>query len=255
MRHPTGSAATGLLHALRPDVGAVLLCLLAALAAPAAHSALFDAPVALPVSYRPSAAELRDLDGDGDLDLAALCMGEFANDIWNGFTLHVFANPGDGAFYGHDDYVVPSAPCGLAIADLNGDTHPDLATANAAPDNLQVLLNDGVGGFSASAPTVITEDHFAALCADCTGDDYPDLILPHLGAGVVTVLAGGGGGTFTEAHCFATGIGPRALALGDFNGDGGRSIAGDPRRDRPLCRLQARPWKWSAVSGAGLGRM
>jgi len=196
-----------------------VLAALAGFAAPAAGSALFDAPVALPISYRPSAAELQDLDRDGDLDLVVLCMGEFANDVWTGCILHVFVNPGDGTFREHSDYAVPSAPCGLAIADLDGDADPDLVTANAAPDNLQVLLNDGGGDFSFGVVVPTSADPIAVVAADLDGDGDCDLASADQFGGGVTVARNLGQGSFSIAGFYPLGTLVDGLQAGDVDHD------------------------------------
>ena len=60
------------------------------------------------------------------------------------------------------DYAAGSAPIATVVADLNGDTRPDIAVANYSSGNVSVLLGNANGTFPASeANTVI--DRFNAL--------------------------------------------------------------------------------------------
>jgi hypothetical protein len=87
---------------------------------------------------------LADLNGDGKLDVAT------AN---SGPGVSVLLNAGDGTLQRRRVYAVlrpPNLSAGdpqsIAIADLNGDRRPDLATANF-DRHVSVLLNDGTGAF------------------------------------------------------------------------------------------------------------
>ena len=88
-----------------------------------------------------------DLDGDLDLDLAVLSLGE---DL-----VIVLLNNGDGNFWtlsvyavGESVYAVGDVPNYIAMADLDGDQDLDLATMNAASLDVSILLNNGDGTFA-----------------------------------------------------------------------------------------------------------
>src|SRR4029077_10397371 len=49
-------------------------------------------------------------------------------------------------------FPVGTNPVSNATADLNGDGHLDLLTANYISDNASVLFGDGNGGFTAAPP-------------------------------------------------------------------------------------------------------
>ncbi|HEU5065432.1 MAG TPA: PASTA domain-containing protein, partial [Gaiellaceae bacterium] len=51
------------------------------------------------------------------------------------------ANRGDGSFRAKLDYATGRGPYSVAIGDLNGDSKPELATANAGADTVSVLAN------------------------------------------------------------------------------------------------------------------
>jgi len=52
-------------------------------------------------------------------------------------------------------FPVGTNPVSNATADLNGDGHLDLLTANYISDNVSVLFGDGHGGFIAAAPVPV----------------------------------------------------------------------------------------------------
>jgi hypothetical protein len=117
----------------------------------------------------------------------------------------------------------------VAIGDLNGDTNPDLAIANASSDDVTVLLGDGSGGFieAADSPFPVGNTPTSVAIGDLNGDTNPDLATANFGSDDVTVLLGDGSGGFTEAagSPFPTGPGPATVAIGDLNGDTNPDLA------------------------------
>jgi hypothetical protein len=129
----------------------------------------------------------------------------------------------------------------IAVADVNGDGHPDLLVTSAASESngdgsVSVLLGSGDGTFQ---PAVIYdsggENTSSVAIADVNGDGLLDLILAsecpaggcHYGSeGVVGVLFGNGDGSFQPAITYDSG-GQLAVsvAVADLNGDGKPDIA------------------------------
>jgi hypothetical protein len=64
----------------------------------------------------------------------------------------------------------------------------------------------------------------ALAVGDLTGDDKPDLVTVN-GRETVAVLINKGNGSFGVKRDFATGAGPRSVAIGDLNADGSRDVA------------------------------
>ena len=160
-----------------------------------------------------------DLDGDGNPDLAVI--SQILSPPWN--VVAVYLGNGDGTFGVRTDYGVSVGPMlqyRVKIADVDGDTKPDLVAANSSID---VLLNKGHGRFRGA---VTTGDLFLSLgslqTADIDGNGSLDLVL-----GTYNykngLFFGNGDGTFSPSdHSFKFGV---ATALADFNNDGALDVA------------------------------
>jgi hypothetical protein len=173
-----------------------------------------------------------DVNGDNIPDL--LVATGSASGSWVG----VLLGNGDGTFQA----LVPYATGGLsalsvAVADVNGDTKPDLVVgnwctdSNCATTSVGVLLGNGDGTFQ----PVTTYDSGgiyadSVVIEDVNGDSKPDLLVangssPTVAAGNVSVLLGNGDGTFQTAVAYSRGgYGATSLAVTDVNGDGKRDL-------------------------------
>ncbi len=112
-----------------------------------------------------------DLDGDGDIDVAA-------NNVDD--SIHVLLNNGDGQF---DPTRLPGEAIngffnavGIAAGDVTGDTIPDLLVPNQTGSNVGLNTGNGDGTFSdqvryGSRPTVSD-----VIVADLDGDGVGDIV-------------------------------------------------------------------------------
>jgi Bacterial Ig-like domain (group 3)/FG-GAP-like repeat len=164
-----------------------------------------------------------DLNADGNPDVVVV------GDEDPG-SVSVLLGNGDGTLQAQVFY--PSGgqePVTVAIGDVNGDGHPDLAVAQLCPDGtscgaVSVLIGNGDGSFQSPVnynsggvnPT-------AAVIGDMNGDGIPDLIVADSasfgGPGELNVLLGNGNGTFQPPVSFPSAISPHGLAVADLNGD------------------------------------
>jgi len=155
-----------------------------------------------------------DLNGDGNLDLAA---AGYAN-------VGILLGDGNGTF-GSNNYLIDRFVYALVTGDFNGDGNLDLAVAGGG--GINIMLGTGNGSFQ--TPTHIPGDYYSLVAADFNGDGNLDIAAS--GSKGVTVLFGGGDGHFTGGGSYPVystssvigNLGP--LVAGDFNGDGKLDVA------------------------------
>jgi predicted dehydrogenase len=165
----------------------------------------------------PASVAVADLNGDGKLDLVTANNGDSAN------TVSVLLGNGNGTFKAATNFAIGTEPVGVAVADLNGDGHPDLIATNESSNTVSVLLGNGNGTFLAALNYSTGTGAYSVAVADVNGDGRPDLVVANGGSNNVSVLLNTcpppGTGSFQAARNFATGTGPYALAVADLNGD------------------------------------
>lgn len=198
------------------------------LAAPALNGQVsFHQPAGSPFAAgtTPTAVAVGDFNGDSKPDLV------FANANLNSANVTVLLNSGGGIFApapgspfnaGHN-------PSAVVVADFNNDGKLDIAVTNVQDSSVTILLGNGSGGFTAAGGGAIavglTPNAIAA--GDFNNDGKMDLAVPDQAHANVVILLGNGDGTFAPAagSPVACGNGPRAVAVGDFNGDGNLDLA------------------------------
>ena len=173
-----------------------------------AASTTFTEPASSPetVSVGPSGVTAADLDGDGDVDLAAVSfpLSEVT----------ILKNNGNGNFFEGASSRIDVGTGGanaIASADVDGDGDVDLATIEQTPDELTILRNKGNATFSipASSPELVdAEPAFNSVPADLIagdldgdGDQDFAVALAHEDPvrGNVAVLRNSGSGNLTLA--------------------------------------------------------
>jgi hypothetical protein len=111
----------------------------------------------------------------------------------------------------------------VVLADFNGDGFPDIAVANR-PGPAQVCFNDGHAHFKCKpfAP----ETSATILAADMNGDGAIDLVVACRDDCQSVIYFNDGKGNFPTKEPFGPAVSStRALAIGDFDGDGHPDIA------------------------------
>jgi len=168
------------------------------------------------VGLQPAAVAVADMDGDGADDLVTANSG-------SGDVSVVYQDPtAPGAFAFPSAVPSGAGPAAIAVADLNDDGAPDIATANADGGNLAVLLqSDQPGIFLTPAGYATGAKPSALAIADFNGDAAPDIAVANAGGDSLTVrYHAGDGADWPTADTLAADTSPVALVAVDMDGDG-----------------------------------
>lgn len=162
-----------------------------------------------------------DFNQDGKLDIAVTYLEDNV--------VRVLTNNGNG-FNTATAYPVGTQPYWVASADLNGDSYPDLVTANTNPNGatgtVSVLLNNKNGTFGTATNYTVGKSPFQVAIGDINHDGYPDLAVTNNGSNTVSILMGSKNGTFTVSPTtLSTCANPYGVVIGDFEANGYPSIA------------------------------
>ncbi len=124
------------------------------------------------------------------------------------------------------------SPFAVAIGDVNGDRHPDLAIAHyqvapGTPDRLTILLGNGTGRFvpAPGSPFPTGRSSTAVAIGDVDGDGVGDVAVANTASNDVSLLFGGTSGLREAAGSpISVGEAPTSVVLADLDADGRAEI-------------------------------
>jgi hypothetical protein len=119
-----------------------------------------------------------------------LCFGSASFLVMVLFSGAVAASAQTSIFSGPPDYVVGSYPESVVIADLNGDGHPDIATANQLSNNISILLQNSDGTFQPTVNYAVGKGPMWLQVGDVNNDGKPDLLVVNTTDNTLGVLLG-----------------------------------------------------------------
>ena len=106
----------------------------------------------------------------------------------------------------------------LVAADLNGDGHVDVATADADDNTISIFLGQGDGSLAQRTAFAVPAYPNCVRAGDLDQNGTQDLVVACLNANQVSILWGAGDGTFpNRTDLTATGT-PLSVAVGDLEG-------------------------------------
>ena len=103
-------------------------------------------------------------------------------------TLLIASEAGAGGLFPSRIFEAGRRPVSVAAADLDGDSVPDVVTANQDSDEVSVLLGNGDGSFQAALVFAVGDSPFSVAAADLNGDTVPDLVTANFDGDDVTIL-------------------------------------------------------------------
>ena len=175
-------------------------------------SQVFFTPPLIAPNFSANAIATGDFNSDGIPDLA----------MASNSGVSVALGKGDGTFRPRVNYAVGGVPLFIAVADLNGDGHLDLVTANVG-NSISVLIGNGDGTYKASVNYKVLGGPLSIAVGDFNGDGKPDLLVGCYNfqySSGLSLLLNNGDGTFGQAKNFDSSLAPTAVVAGDFNHDG-----------------------------------
>lgn len=177
---------------------------------------VFDAAIVVAVPVFPFGVDVGDIDGDTVPDLAVSGSGPF-DDQAN--FVSVLRGLGAGTFAPPEVWPSGREAQDIAIADLDGDSEPDLAVASSATNSVSVHLNHGSGTFGVHSTVASGSDPVALVAGDLDGDGKLDLVSANISVDSLSVYLGQPGGGFGPRVDYETSASPAAIAITTMNAD------------------------------------
>ena len=175
----------------------------------------------------PYGIAIADLDGNGKPDLAAVSNGSNIVSVFRNTS--VSGSITSTSFASKMDFATGSAPAGIAVGDLDGDSKPDLVVTNTGSNTVSVFQNTSTSGSITFAARVdfTTDNHPDGIAiSDLDGDGKVDLAVTNQNSNTISVFRNMSvSGTITSSSFatkmgFAIGNQSWTIAIGDLDGDG-----------------------------------
>lgn len=153
-----------------------------------------------------------DLNGDHNLD-AVISDGLIS--ISQGDGVLVLLGRGDGAFFPPIEIPIAIGPNTVAVGDIDGDGHPDIATTSQVGSFFAYVSGDGAGHARAGDLWPTEDEPTHLVSGDLNGDGHDDLVGYSVGGGYFIVSEDS---DFTPTP--SIGFRSPGVLLTDFTGDG-----------------------------------
>jgi hypothetical protein len=141
----------------------------------------FLAPVTVAAGAQPITLKIADMNGDGVADLVAVNFGAGTDGVGSSGVSVVLQDPANrGTFLAPVTYAAQGGTTHLVVTDVDGDTLPDVVTANLGPSpsgSVSVLLQDPTrpGTLKAAQSYAGFGQPLCVAVGDLDGDGKPDI--------------------------------------------------------------------------------
>jgi hypothetical protein len=170
---------------------------------------------------QPHRLVLKDLNGDGRLDIATANYGGNSVSILYGNAVN---NIADGTFAAKVDFAVSGTPYAIAAGDLNGDGRVDLAVGTSGDKAVKVYYRAVDGTYAAGEVFAWGPSYgvMAVAIGDVNGDTRADLLAVQEYNTPIRRWHQQANGTLVEGAVFNQSVSTHgySLLLQDLNGDG-----------------------------------
>ncbi|MBH5318476.1 VCBS repeat-containing protein [Paenibacillus sp. GSMTC-2017] len=192
----------------------------------------------VPALDDPYSLALADLDGDGDLDLAAGCS--------EATQVSILLNESTGSVLSLQAavrYAVQGSYSQVAIADFNSDNKLDVVATNYDEfgNNVNfstILLGRGDGTLLASVNYDVSGSQPSSVTSfDFDGDRNLDIATANFNSNNMSIMRGNGKGQFAAAINYVVGSKPAQLLSVDLNLDGKKDLVIANSGDNTITRL------------------
>jgi len=130
----------------------------------------------------------------------------------------------------------------LATADLNGDGHVDVATADQDNDLVSIFLGEGNGSLTPAGMVAVGDYPNCVRVGDLDQNGTQDLVVACSNSNQVSILWGAGDGTFPNRTDVAAPGFPLSVAVGDLEGS-------DPYPDFAVATNNGTIWVFRNTGG------
>jgi hypothetical protein len=167
----------------------------------------------------PVALASGDFNEDGINDLAVVESGGTGDG-----TVAIFLGEGKGGFRLFSSVRTGGSSISVAVADLNGDGHLDVAVSNKR-GAVMTFFGDGHGKLGGRTGYKVTGGPFGIAAGDLNGDHHPDLVVTQVRNGSVAVLMNDGTGHFGKPITYNAGGGEAIdVKIADLRNNGGEDL-------------------------------
>ena len=126
------------------------------------------------------------------------------------------------------------------VADLDGDGHLDLVTANLGTSTISTFRGRGDGSFEKDRQLEAGKNGAFLGLGDLDGDKDLDLVITHWTESFVSVFLNRGDGTFAAGTVHPSGLGSYGVDVADLDLDGHLDIVSANYRDTTISILKGR---------------